>query len=152
VRQLHLDWRMTHCSLRSVRGFTLVEALVAAALLALAVVALAHVAALGTRQAVRNRHLLAAIAAAQGKLERLRAVTWSYTDPDGGLTPSPPRSLFEDVAGLVENVGGFVVRWAIVPLETADENTVVLQVCAFASRHVPQRPEACVSTIRTRRP
>lgn len=138
--------------LRAGHGFTLVEALVAATLVATAVVVLAHLAAIGTRQSAQNRRTLTALVAAQGKLEQLRAVVWSYTDGGGGLTPSPPRSLVQDYAGFVDEAGDMVLRWLVAAVEPSDPNTMILQVCAYTSHHADRPPEACVSTIRTRRP
>jgi hypothetical protein len=149
---LHLATHMAPPSLNTVRGFTLIEAVVAATLIATALVALAHLVAVGTRQAARNRHDLAALVAAQGKLEQLRAVIWRFTDPRDGLTPSPPRSLLEDAAGFVDAAGTYVLRWAMLPIDVADANTLVLQACAYVARAPDQPPAACVATIRTREP
>ena len=153
-------------------GFTLVETVVAAALVATAVVVLAHLVALGAEQGAGNRHALAAMIAAQSKLEELRSLSWTYAldgTPlsDAGLSPSPLRSLFEDAPGYAEfldDAGAIVPegdadswpvlvrRWAILPLVPADTDTVVLQVCVFRAGRAREHPEACVSAVRTRKP
>lgn len=157
------------------RGFSLIEALVAASLMGTAIVTLAHLVALGTHQTIASRRVLTATVAAQSKLEQLRALSWTYA-PDGGrlsdtdLSPSPTRSLLEDIAGYVDHLDEFgttmppagddvnpqyVRRWAISPLESFDADTLILQVCVFqfirGSRE-GRRPEVCLWTIRTRRP
>jgi prepilin-type N-terminal cleavage/methylation domain-containing protein len=116
----------------SQRGFTLIEAVVAATLIAIGLVVLAHLAAIGVRQTANSRRELAALIAAQGKLEELRAA-------------SAPIGSGEDSADLV-------LRWSVAALDVADPNTVVLRVCAFAPGHVNLRPDACVATVSGRRP
>src|SRR5262245_51838555 len=106
----------------SARGFSLLETLVAAGLIATAVVALAYLIALAAQRATAGRHAISALAAAQAKVEQLRALTWTYAadatrlsdestdlsvDPPApaggsGLLPSPPGSLAEDVRGYVD--------------------------------------------------
>ena len=116
----------------SQRGFTLIEAVVAATLIAIALVVVAHLAAVGVRQTANSRRELAALMAAQGKLEKLRA-------------GSAPIGSGEDSADLV-------LRWSVAALDVADPRTVVLHVCAYAPGHVHLRPDACVSTISGSRP
>jgi type II secretory pathway pseudopilin PulG len=141
-------------SLRSSRGFTLVEAVVAAALMATAIVFLAQLASLGARQSDSNRRTWTATVAAQSKLEELRAVPWTNAIQGRGLQLSPAQSLVEDVAGYVEALAdvGFTLRWAVSRFDGADPNTLILQVCVFRRAHRDQPPEACVMTVRTRRP
>jgi hypothetical protein len=53
--------------------------------------------------------------------------------------------------GYVDRITPFVRRWAITRRDAADADVVVINVCVFTVADVA-RPEACVSTIRTKRP
>jgi hypothetical protein len=151
-------------------GFSLVEALIASFLIASAVVGLAHLVALAARQSLASRQAASALTIAQAKLEELRRAVWSY-EASGGrvssamLSPSPPRSLHEDADGYVDfvDVSGNVVapsielpqfarRWAVAPLDAANIDTLLLQVCVFNGPPFDGRPTACVAGIRTRQP
>jgi Tfp pilus assembly protein PilV len=151
-------------------GFTLLEALIASLLLAGALATLAHVVGTGVVQTTSMRRTMAALVLAQSKLEELRALTWRF-DADGSrassnaLVASPAGSLSADHAGWVETLDRFGVasaarqpqmyrrRWSIAQWGP-DPDTLVLQVCVFESSDnaVAPAPQACVSTIRTRRP
>lgn len=155
------------------RGFSLIEVLIASLLVASAIVGLAHLAALGVRQGHAARHATSSLSLAQSKLEELRAVEWSY-DAGGArlsgsaLGLSPPRALLDDQAGYADSTDAFGEavtsqalavyrrRWAILQLQAEDEDTLLLQVCVFplggAGARWNSQPEACVSTIRTRKP
>jgi prepilin-type N-terminal cleavage/methylation domain-containing protein len=137
-------------SLYDPAGFTLIEAVVAAAILATAAATLAQLLAAATHQSARNRHALAATIAAQNKLQHLRAVRWTTTVD--GLTASPPRSMLEDTAGFVDYPDRYVRRWSISRRDPLDLDTFILQVCVF--RVVGRNPglDACVGTVRARRP
>jgi type II secretory pathway pseudopilin PulG len=143
---------MTPNSHRSSAGFTLVEALVATALIATAAVTLAHLLALGVRQSATHRTALEALVAARSKLEALRSLTWSYSVAATDLAVSPAGSLFNDTPGHVDYPGPFVRRWAVTRRDPADADVVVIDVCVFAAARRGAAPEACVSSIRTRRP
>jgi len=157
----------------SCSGFSLLEALIATVLLASAVVGLAHLVTLGAAQTRSSRHASTALVMAQSRLEQLRALGWTYS-ADGtrisspALAPSPARSLFEDRAGWVDYLDMFGVpvteasgtanyrrRWAVSRVSAAEEDTLQLQVCVFAfrrGRDPDAIADACVSTIRTRKP
>ena len=133
-------------------GFTLVEVLVATLIIASAGAAIACLVALGARQTVSAREAFQALLTAQSKLEELRAITWNYRVPGSSIATSPPGSLFADTPGFVDRTPLFVTRWAVVPRDPADADVVVIHVCVFDAARPAGRPEACVSTIRTRRP
>jgi prepilin-type N-terminal cleavage/methylation domain-containing protein len=131
-------------------GFTLIEVVVAAAILSIAAAALAQLVTVAAAQSARNRHVLRATIAAQSKLQQLRAVRW--TTVVDGLTASPPGSLLEDTAGFVDHPDQFVRRWSISRRDPLDADTFILQVCVS---HVAGRLvvlDACVGTVRARRP
>ena len=109
------------------RGFTLVETIVAAAIVAVAVVAVAHLAAIGIRQSSASTRALTALVAAQGKLEALNAAAIAI--------------------GAGEQRGEVVLRWTIAPLDPADPSIVSVQVCAFPLEG-GDRPNTCVATVR----
>lgn len=154
---------------RSSRGFTLVEALVAALLVATALVGAVHLVSVGAAQSLSARRATTARVLAQSKLEHLRALAWRY-DPDGAplssgdLSVSPARALKEDSAGFFDRLDRFGTsvaadalshyrrRWAITLLG-GDPDTLLLRVCVFDASAGPSgHPDACVWTIRTRRP
>lgn len=143
---------MTLTILRTAGGFTLVEALVAAALVATGAVVLAQLVAVGAEQTTTTRDALEALVAAQSKLEELRATTWSYSVPGSDIALSPAGALSNDAPGFVDRTDRYVRRWAVTRRDPADSDVVVMHVCVFAAAVSGGRPEACVSTIRTRRP
>ncbi len=100
------------------RGFTLVEAVVAAGLLAGAVAALAHLFAASAGIITRSHYLTGAVLLAQQKLERLRA--------EPALGDEPPTVEYLDAEGVVlcggpPACGGAVFRreWSVQPSELA---------------------------------
>jgi len=137
-------------SLHNRDGFTLIEVVVATAILASAAAALAQLLATASVQSARNRHALTATIAAQSKLQQLRAVRWTTTVD--GLTASPLRSLLEDTAGCVDYPEPYVRRWSISRRDPLDPDTFVLQVCVFRTTGRQAVPDACVGTVRARRP
>ena len=131
-------------------GFTLIEVVVAAAILASAAAALAQLVTVASAQSARNRHALSATIAAQSKLQQLRAVRW--TTVVDGLTASPPRALLEDTAGFVDYPDQYVRRWSISRRDPLDTDTFILQVCVSRVAGPLVVPDACVGTVRARRP
>jgi prepilin-type N-terminal cleavage/methylation domain-containing protein len=153
-------------SLASVRGFTLIETLVATAILVTALAGVAQLFALGshlTRQAGSSG---AALIAAQDKLEMLRGQAFTY---DGSallvtaasLEPSPDSSLSEDIDPYVDwlDADGELThivddavltrRWRVTSLGVTTPDAIAIEVCAFP---MIGGPDACLSTIRTRQP
>ena len=114
------------------RGFTLVETLVAATVMAVAIAALAHLAAIGVRQNASAVRALVALMAAQGKLEQLIAAV--------------------PVSGSGTETDDFRVAWTVAPLDPADPTIVRLQVCAFPPADGSPVAEACVATVRRSAP
>lgn len=152
----------------SSRGFSLIEALIAAALMASALVALAHVVALGHAQAASARQTIAAMVLAQSKLEELRSAAWRF-DAAGArisdplLVLSPANALVQDVGGWVEMLDRFGApagagrpahyrrRWAITALDPPAGDTLALQVCV-AIDGGSDSAGACVGAVRARKP
>jgi type II secretory pathway pseudopilin PulG len=124
-------------SIASSRGFSLVEALVAVTIAATAVVSLSQLLLLAAGQTVDVRRRAAALMLAQGKLDELRSLSWSFavdgtrlSDPQ--LSASPDDALLVDRAGYVDAVDGYVRRWAVSPFESTDADTLVLRACVYA--------------------
>ncbi len=154
------------------RGTTLIEALVAAGLL---ITLLAGVAQLftGSRLLARRAALVSAAAIVAGdRLERFRALAWTW-DPSGtpveeaGLALSPPGALEADTPGFADrvDVSGrasdhpaagapvFARRWSVVSAGDDEPEARTIEVCVFtlpAAAGAP--PLACLATIRTRQP
>jgi prepilin-type N-terminal cleavage/methylation domain-containing protein len=137
--------------IRTACGFTLVETLVATALVVVAAAGLAQLVAVGNRQSARTRDAFEALAAAQARLEALRAIPWSHADPATGAALAPGGSLSTDTPGYVERAARLLVRWEIQRVDPLDGNVLALRVCAFDPA-APSAPEACVLSIRGRRP
>jgi Tfp pilus assembly protein PilV len=148
-------------SCASSRGFSLLEALIASLVVGTAVVGLAHLVALAADQSAATRRRTTALSFAQAKLEELRSLEWTYAADAAPISSpqlalSPPGALFTDYDGYADTRSGFVRRWAISRLTPGDADTLILQVCVFAEGR--QRvaaltaAEACVATIRVRRP
>jgi len=114
-------------SLDAERGFSLIEAMVAAGLLAASLVALVQLFAIAVRSNAESRSVTYATVLAQQKLEQLQALTWGY-DPQGlpvsdtttdtavnlegaaggtGLSRSPSTSLRENTPGFVDYIDQF---------------------------------------------
>lgn len=151
------------------RGFSILEALVAAALLAGALTVLLHVITLGAEQALRTELAIVASTLAQGKLEQLRASPFAF-DESGGRIDGPDLAISSADAHLasippyVEHLDRFgapapadvfpayVRRWSVTTHE-GDPDTLLLVVCAEPRSHPGVRViPACLWTIRTRQP
>jgi len=162
---------MTHRS--CTRGFTLVETLIATGLLVTAIAGLAHLFASSVRFTRDSGQFGVALAAAQDKLEALRALRFAYDEggeivTDPGLTASPVASLSEDEAGCVDwlDASGamlpgahgaeYVRRWRITAIAADEPEAIAIDVCVFsmhsANRRDPQQADACLATIRVRQP
>lgn len=111
------------------RGFSLLEVLVATTIVAVGVVALAQLVALGGHLNRRARQTTAAAVLAQQKMEALLAA------PAADLAPSPADALARDIDGWFDlHDGGFARRWSIAALPGSANGTVVLQVLVTDAR------------------
>jgi len=148
-------------AIKSERGFSLAETIVATGILATALIGSAFLFALSTRTNLQAKTTTFATVLAQEKIEQLRGLTWG-TDELGlpvsdfttnlavdpplangtGLTPSPENSLADNVANYVDFIDAngatvaataalYVRRWSIEPLPTNPNNTLVIQVFVF---------------------
>lgn len=143
----------------SERGFSLIEAVVAAGMVAGALAALAQVLALSIGNNVSARSGSAAMVLAGQKMEELRAMRWD----EAGAGASPGDTLSGNVAGYVDYVdqsghvlgGGdtapagtvYIRRWSVVPLP-ASPGALLLQVRVTK----PGRDDAArLVTVRSRR-
>jgi type II secretory pathway pseudopilin PulG len=156
-------------------GFTLVETVVATAVLVTALVGLAQLLAFSARSAQSAGHQAAALTAAQGQVEFLRSVAFSYGPlgealTDAALASSGGGSLTVDTAGFVDylNATGESVdvdgskhgavwtrRWKMTPIDLYSPEALAIEVCVFpwpAHGLAPRTASACLATIRTRQP
>jgi type II secretory pathway pseudopilin PulG len=152
-------------TLLSARGFTLIEALIAAALLIGPVAILAQLLIGSIAQSVNAEQATAALTLAQAKLEALRAAPFDF-DANGVrvdsplLAASPPNALTVDTPPYVDALDrfgaetlalpAFVRRWAVTP-RPGDPDTLELAVCVSATATRLVYPQ-CVWSLRTRRP
>ena len=157
-------------STRSVRGFTLVETLVATGILITALAGIAQLFVLGAQLTRQAGASAAALRAAEDKLESLRSQALTYDE--GGtpvtsvaLAPAPANSLSENIAPYFDwvdrdgqeqaDAGGAVWlrRWRVTVLDAGQPDAIALEVCVFRNANRDQRQaDACLSTIRTRQP
>jgi type II secretory pathway pseudopilin PulG len=156
-------------SLSFVRGFTLVETLVATSILVTALAGIAQLFVLGSHLTRRAGTSGIALIAAQDKLESLRGRAFTYDAAgapatDSALEPSPSSSLAEDSDPYVDwldqsgrpsdpDDAVLTRRWRITSLGMTTPDAIAIEVCVFPfpSRNA-RGADACLSTIRTRQP
>ena len=155
----------------SLRGFTLVETLVATGVLITAIAGLAQLFTLSVRVTRDSAQFDTALLAAQDKLESLRSFHFTYDDDgvaitDPRLTASPPTALAVNSAAYVdwldadgnvtvEHGAAHVRRWRISEIAGDDPAAIAIDVCVFAApalHHGPHHAEACLATVRVRQP
>ena len=150
------------------KGFSLVEVLVAMALVATSALGLAELFALSSRVSQESRIDTAATLAAETKMAQLRALTlvWDTSGApvaSSGLAWSAASTLTMNVDGFVDYLdeGGGVVgvgvqpprtavylrRWSIQPLPADPANAVVLQVVAARVTRPNSRDAHLVSIL-----
>ena len=159
----------------SADGFTLLETVVATGILVTALAGIAQLFALAVRSTREAGAQAAALTAAHDKVERLRALAFSYdalgapvTDP--GLATTSAQSLDVDTAGAVDFVsadggvagvtaaaGGavFTRRWRVTPIGHLVPEAIAIEVCVFRSPAdglAPATAHACLATVRVRQP
>jgi prepilin-type N-terminal cleavage/methylation domain-containing protein len=152
---------------RSEHGFSLVEALIAMAITATAFTAAAQLLVQASAATRRARLVTRAAIAAASKMEELESLLYGVGDDgadvqDEGLSPSPERSLVEDLAEYCEwfdsagrTIGSgqrppgalFARRWSVRALDDSGD-TVALQVLVTSGAGPPL---ATLTTIRSRR-
>ena len=153
----------------SQQGFSLLEALIAAALFAAAVVTLVQLVMRSAAQTVRTEIATVSLTLADAKLEELRAARFAFNaigvpidDPAVATTPPdahdkdfPPHlerlGRFGEILG-VEAAPSYIRRWSITPVD-GDPHTRMFTVCVsgFGSWGTSLRP-ACVWGVRSRQP
>jgi len=161
-----------------IRGFTLLEVLVATTLLFVAVASLAGLSVMATQANAHAKTTTFAALLAARKVEELRALPWGYDalgNPrsDAGLAASPSDALDRNTSGYCDfldasgvSLGGgtsppaqtvFVRRWSIQPLPSNPANALVLQVLVLrahrpaAANARPLPDEAGYVTVMTRK-
>jgi type II secretory pathway pseudopilin PulG len=130
--------------LRSERGFSLVEVLIASTILIVALLSLAQLLSLATAaNGAAGRATFSAVLAAE-KLEELHTLTWEsvrrqagesvdYFDRSGRPVPNPAAATYSR-------------RWLIDPLPVDPDNSLVIQVVVSG-----RRDEARIAGVRTRK-
>ena len=159
---------------KSVRGFTLLETVIATALIVTAVAGLAQLFALSARFTRDAGQFGVALVAAQDKLESLRSLAFGYgeggeriTDP--GLLASPAGTLTLDieryvdwlddrgsvVAGASASGAAYVRRWRVSEIAADEPEAIAIDVCVYhlpGLNTQPAHADACLATIRVRQP
>jgi len=137
---------------RAVRGFSIIEAIIASAILVAAAGSFAQLWILSSRALAVAGARTDATLLAVDKLEELRSLTWTV-DAVGlpvsapGLAASPADALDRDEDGFADHPGAYTRRWWIRPLAADSANTLVLQVRVIAANGADAR----LTTVRTRR-
>lgn len=134
------------------RGFSIIEAIVASAILVAAAGAFAQLWVLSSRALAVAGARSDATLLAIDKLEELRSLAWTVDAaglPVGnpGLAASPADALDRDEDGFSDRPGSCRRRWWIRPLAADPANALVLQVRVIA----PNGAEVRFTTVRTRR-
>lgn len=156
-------------------GFTLIETVVATGILVTALAGIAQLLALSVRSTRDAGSQSAALTAAQGKLEALRALAFSY-DAAGSPVTAPEfdvrnnGSLDDDIPGAVDYLdadgavleedhegqgAAFTCRWRITPLDAFVPEAIVIEVCVFdwpADGMAVAASAVCLATVRARQP
>ena len=156
----------------SIRGFTLVETLIATGLLVTAIAGLAQLFASSLRFTRDSGQFGVALAGAQSQLEALRGLRFAYDEAgqpatDPRLKPSPVAALSEDIAGYVDwlDASGTVIpdthgaeyvrRWRITTVAADEPEAIAIDVCVFSVRSSAREPhdaDACLAVVRVRQP
>ena len=106
------------------RGYSLLEVLIATSIVATGIAAFAHLTLVAAYANLHARQTTVAAILAQQKMEELLPGAAS-----GSLTPSPGDTLRTTVEGFADIVDGvYLRRWSIDPLAGSPHNTSVLRV------------------------
>jgi type II secretory pathway pseudopilin PulG len=156
-------------------GFTLLETMVATGVLVTALAGLAQLFALSARLTHDAGEQGAALAAAQGRIEILRSLAFTYgplgeSVTDAALTPSGGDSLVVDTDGYVDYLDAagqpvdpageghgavWVRRWRLTAVDLFAPEALAIEVCVYrwpAAGLSPVSAAACLATVRTRQP
>jgi Tfp pilus assembly protein PilV len=113
------------------RGFSIVEAVIAAGILIGALAALVQLAVM-SRRVTRGASMQSSAALfAVDKLEELRGSAWP--------AQSPADALDRDIDGFADRVAGVTRRWSVRPLPSVPAEALVLQVRVLARPGVDMR-------------
>ena len=130
--------------LRSERGFSLVEVLIASTILVVALLSLAQLLSLATSaNAAAGRATFSAVLAAD-KLEEFRTLTWESVRGQAGQSIDYLDRSGRPVPGAAAATYGR--RWLIDPLPADPDNSLVIQVIVSG-----RRDEARIAAVRTRK-
>ena len=133
--------------MRSARGFSLIETLVATTIVVVGVTTLAQLFVLAIGANARSKRTTYAAVVALHKMEELRA--------DPALTPSPSDTLDHNTPGYHDvptSAIPLIRRWSVEPLPAAPQGTFVLQVRVIAGRSSGARGEVQLMSVTRRRP
>ena len=153
----------------SSRGFTLFETLIATGVLVTVLAGVAQLFILSTRLTREAGRSGVALAAAQDKLESLRAKAFAYGDlgepvTDPAMEVTAFDSLAEDIDPFVDALdhagsviedfdeAAYVRRWRVSAIADSAPPAIAIEVCVFRAPADERAPEACLATIRTRQP
>lgn len=140
----------------SARGFTLLETLIATGIVVTAVAGLAQLVAYSAGLTRASSESAVALIAAQQKLEALRALEYGFDDGgvpigDPGMVPAQYVDWLDASGVDVEEAeAAFVRRWRITTIDAAEPSLIAIEVCVVDRR--ARIPDACLATLRTRRP
>jgi prepilin-type N-terminal cleavage/methylation domain-containing protein len=150
--------------MRSERGFSLIEVIVATGVLVVALVSLSEVFGMAIRSNIASRATTHATILAQQKLEELRGLTWGFdteglpvsdigtdttivpTQANGGtgLSASPPTALVQNAAGFVDHIDQFGRKLG----RGADPPVGAVYTRRWAIEPLPGNPDTLVIQVR----
>ncbi|HET9705467.1 MAG TPA: hypothetical protein VFP85_15595 [Vicinamibacterales bacterium] len=134
----------------------MLETLIATGIVVTAVAGLAQLVAFSAGLTLASTESAVALAAAQQKLEALRALEYGFDEAGVGtgdprLAPARYVDWLDSSGVEVEEADAALVRrWQITTIDATEPSLIGIEVCVVDAR--ARIPDACLATLRTRQP